>query len=359
MNLLSSLEFFVAVAEHSSFTHAADHLGVAQPPVSKRIADLEKHLGARLFDRSRRHIELTTAGKGLLPEAVEILRRIENLPKATRPRTDGFTVGVVGSLDPAKLAEVDDQLWVASNHVRFVPEKRSSLEDRIAAGELEAGMVVGEPGEGRPQPSSRIATNLFVEIGVASSRYAQTDGPPAKSARATPVGTKRLPVEQCSMPPRVGLGTLRGLPAGMELSRIASPSEREKIFILPEDSKILDDSTILTPLVQQGIHLRQLEVAESEFAAVAHVYSHGSTLMCSEFQARKNSLPFRRLQPPIFTKCVYAVGSSYFDLLGEMNADSGFERAVAEVLGARTDLRYQPSRSIRSGYSDERLNPVT
>ena len=82
MNLLKSLEMFRAVAEHESFTRAADELSLAQPPISRGVADLEKHLGVRLFDRSRRRIRLTAAGRAVLPEVLEILRRIDGLAEA-------------------------------------------------------------------------------------------------------------------------------------------------------------------------------------------------------------------------------------------------------------------------------------
>src|SRR5699024_6309806 len=160
--------------------------------------------------------------------------------------------------------------------------------------------------------------------------------------------------EMSSMSRRIDIGDLRGMPAGMDLSRIASLSEREKIVVLPEDAGLLDDSRLLTPLVKKGIHLRQLVLTVSEFDAVAHVYSHDSALLCTQLLARRNSLPFRRLNPPIFAKPVYAIGSSRLDVLEEINANPVFERAVAAVLGATSNLQHQPHRSIETGRTDER-----
>jgi DNA-binding transcriptional LysR family regulator len=347
MNLLSSLKYFVAVADNASFTRAADELGVAQPPVSRRVAELEKHLGVRLFDRRRRDIELTAAGENLLAEAVEILRRVENLPNVTRPRAEDYFVGVVGSLDPATLVEVEDDLRIADTHVRLIPDSMATIDDRIAAGEFEAGLIVGKLGESLSSFSSLVATGLFVELGVASKRYVGLNGPSSSAEAGTSAETSQ-------MLPRINVSDLRGMPAGMDLSRIASLSEREKIVVLPEDAGLLDDSRLLTPLVKMGVHLRQLEVTVSEFEAVAHVYSHDSVLLCTELLARRNSLPFRRLNPPIFAKPVYAIGSSRLDVLAEINANPVFERAVAAVLGATINLKHQPHRSIEAGYSDER-----
>ena len=52
---------FIAVAETGSFSLAAERLNLTQPAVSKRVAALERHLGARLFDRIARTEEVKTA----------------------------------------------------------------------------------------------------------------------------------------------------------------------------------------------------------------------------------------------------------------------------------------------------------
>src|SRR3954470_16387418 len=71
-----SLEVFVAVARRKSFTGAARALGYTQSAVSRQIAVLEKDLGAELFDRLSRGVELTTQGRSLLPHAEAVLDRL-------------------------------------------------------------------------------------------------------------------------------------------------------------------------------------------------------------------------------------------------------------------------------------------
>ena len=53
------LSAFLAVAETTSFSLAAERLHLTQPAISKRIALLEEQLGARVFDRIGRHVTLT------------------------------------------------------------------------------------------------------------------------------------------------------------------------------------------------------------------------------------------------------------------------------------------------------------
>src|ERR1700759_5714044 len=67
------LEYFVAAAEELNFTHAADRLHVSQPPFSKQIHDLEGELGINLFERRRKGVSLTLAGKAFLVDARRIL----------------------------------------------------------------------------------------------------------------------------------------------------------------------------------------------------------------------------------------------------------------------------------------------
>jgi DNA-binding transcriptional LysR family regulator len=66
---MRQLEYVVAVAEEGTFTRAAERVHVAQPAISQQVAQLERELGERLFDRSDRRVLLTPAGEAFLPHA--------------------------------------------------------------------------------------------------------------------------------------------------------------------------------------------------------------------------------------------------------------------------------------------------
>jgi len=68
-----SLEAFVAVVESGSFTAAAARLGVAKSAVSRRVAELESHLGAQLLQRTTRRLSLTEAGRHFHRHAVQLM----------------------------------------------------------------------------------------------------------------------------------------------------------------------------------------------------------------------------------------------------------------------------------------------
>ncbi len=91
---LRQLATFVAVAEEGSFTRAADRLHVVQSAVSAGVRNLERELGAPLFDRSTHSVKLTDPGRALLPEARATLAAAQ----AARDAVDEARGGVRGSV---------------------------------------------------------------------------------------------------------------------------------------------------------------------------------------------------------------------------------------------------------------------
>lgn len=101
---LHQLKYFVAVAETGGFSKAAKRCYVAQPSLSQQIIKLEHELGQELFERLRRKVILTEAGKALLPKARLILKETGSIKSAILEEIDSgsgnLSVGLIPTIAP-------------------------------------------------------------------------------------------------------------------------------------------------------------------------------------------------------------------------------------------------------------------
>jgi DNA-binding transcriptional LysR family regulator len=141
------IEFFVAAAEELNFTHAADRLHVSQPPFSKQIHDLEGELGINLFDRQRKGVALTPAGRSFLIDARQILEdceaSIRKAQRISRGEIGELAIGYISALTHdflGKALEVwrlnSPEIVVDCIEMDSVAQEKALLEGRISVGIL-------------------------------------------------------------------------------------------------------------------------------------------------------------------------------------------------------------------------------
>jgi DNA-binding transcriptional LysR family regulator len=149
MNLdLRQLRYFVTVAEELHFGRAAVRLHMTQPPLSQTIQALEELLGAPLFLRNRRSVELTPAGQALLPEARRMLAHAAEMPELVRAAAAGesgrLTLAFVSSADYSVLPPFLRSYRAAYPQVQIVLQEATSdlqIED-LLHNRIDAGLLI-------------------------------------------------------------------------------------------------------------------------------------------------------------------------------------------------------------------------
>ncbi|MFI8192339.1 LysR family transcriptional regulator [Streptomyces sp. NPDC085946] len=202
---LRQLEYFVAVAEERNFTRAADRVHISQSGVSAQIRQLERELGAELFDRSARTVTLTVAGKAALGHARAALAAAGAVGQAVGEVTDvirgRLTVGMVTGCTVTPLFDA-----LAAFHRAHPGVELSLLEDhsdrlveRVRAGTADLALV----GTASAAPDGLDALTIVSERLVA----AVPPGHPLAGRRRVTLRALTAHPIVC-MPPGTGLRTV-------------------------------------------------------------------------------------------------------------------------------------------------------
>ena len=137
---LRQLHYLKLLAEHGSFSRAAEAAHVTQPTLSAGIQELERTLGAPVVDRGRSGVLLTPMGEEAVRRAEDILARAEDMVQAARsagrPLTGRFRLGVIPTVAPFMLPKALPAL-----RMQF-PELRLFLREDLT-GKLIAGLKSG------------------------------------------------------------------------------------------------------------------------------------------------------------------------------------------------------------------------
>ncbi len=144
---LRQLQYLKLLAEHGSFSRAADAAHVTQPTLSAGVQELEKILGAPVVDRNRSGVILTAAGAEAVSRAGAILTQAEDLVQATRgagqPLCGRFRLGVIPTVAPFLLPKALPALRRQFPKLKlFLREDLTSrLITGLKAGALDAALI--------------------------------------------------------------------------------------------------------------------------------------------------------------------------------------------------------------------------
>ncbi|MEV4312752.1 LysR family transcriptional regulator [Actinocrispum sp. NPDC049592] len=205
---LQQLRYVIAVAETNSFTRAAERCLVVQSALSHQIARLERELGARLFDRTSRRVQLTHAGAAFLPAARQCLDAAERAAAEVaaavgeiRGRLAVGLIPTVAAVDiPAALrefrqryphvrvnlkvgasGELTEQVRQGSLDVAFLGLPTSQQPQGVAARELVRDRLVALVAPDHPLAGAevvdlrRLAEEVFVDFPAGTAGRIQSD----------------------------------------------------------------------------------------------------------------------------------------------------------------------------------------
>jgi len=153
---------FAALAQELHFGRAALRLHMTQPPLTQAIAHLETLLGVRLFERTKRSVQMTAAGEALLPQVLDLLARAQALPEQAR----AAAAGEVGRLRLAFVSTAGYSLlpqWVQAFrecHPRVQLDLLEATGDMqlqaFERHEIDAGIMLHSPGFAPPGLQRRL-----------------------------------------------------------------------------------------------------------------------------------------------------------------------------------------------------------
>jgi DNA-binding transcriptional LysR family regulator len=170
------LEVFAVVAREASFTRAAAELHLVQSAISATIAAIEADLGERLFDRTTRRVQLTAAGRALLPHATAILDAFRAARDAVEAVGGGLSGSIrIGYMTNVTLFDIPRLLGRFSDDhpdvtMRLVPAAAGTagLADGLRGGDLDLAFLAATP-EDYPDLRIEVLARSLLGLAVAAS----------------------------------------------------------------------------------------------------------------------------------------------------------------------------------------------
>jgi len=146
---LRQLQYVVAVADAKSFRRAAERCHVSQPSLSAQIAEVERALDVRLFERGRRGVLVTAAGAAVVEAARRVLLEVDDLVETARrvdPLSGTLRIGVIPTIGPYLLPDVDPALRATFPKLELFwrEDKTETLVRLVGRGELDAALLALE-----------------------------------------------------------------------------------------------------------------------------------------------------------------------------------------------------------------------
>ena len=186
MDQLACMRTFARVAELKSFTKAADALDLSRAVVSTQIAELERHLGARLFHRTTRRVSLTADGTEYLERCTRILAELAAADEA-RATQSRAAAGPAARRRAGRVRPAPADARAAAIHRALsgpVARRSSTTTASSTWSEEQLDVAVRVGADTQSRISSRAACAARGMLTCASPAYLQKHGMPQDAGRS-------------------------------------------------------------------------------------------------------------------------------------------------------------------------------
>jgi DNA-binding transcriptional LysR family regulator len=163
------VQAFVSIADHGSFQKAADELYISQTAVTRRLQNLEAHLGIKLIERTTRSVSLTPTGSDFLPQARRLMGELSNalaeIAESGKARRGNVSIACVPTAGIHFLPKIIQDYAVSfpNNRITILDHSSSAVADAVVRREAELGINVAQ--SHHPElASSRLLTDEFTMV---------------------------------------------------------------------------------------------------------------------------------------------------------------------------------------------------
>lgn len=145
---LRQLEVLVAIGKDSSVSRAAEALSLTQSATSMALAELEKQFNTRLFDRQGKRLQLNAEGRQILPQAMALLDRAQELESLLGGNVGAGSLRIGATLTIgnylATLLIGDYMQQNPGSRVELAVENTTAIVEKVASFKLDLGLIEGD-----------------------------------------------------------------------------------------------------------------------------------------------------------------------------------------------------------------------
>jgi DNA-binding transcriptional LysR family regulator len=163
------VQAFISIADHASFQQAANELHISQTAVTRRLQNLETHLGVRLVERTTRTVALTAIGNDFLPQARRLLSELSNalneILESGKARRGDVCIACVPTAGIQFLPRIIQEYSESfpDNRITVLDHSSAAVADAVVRREAELGINVAQTHH-PDLTSTRLLTDQFALI---------------------------------------------------------------------------------------------------------------------------------------------------------------------------------------------------